>query len=74
MFLGAVAFGVVTAEKAEDDGRASAGEEDETSGDDFAGDVRDEKDDDACVHEDREHDSKVTFRHGVTHLGGIDQL
>jgi hypothetical protein len=70
VFLGAVAFGAVAAKQAEDDGRASTGEEDETSADDFSGEVGDQKDDDACVHEDGEHDSKITFRHGVPRRAG----
>ena len=71
MFLGAVAFGAVAAEQAEDDGRASASEEDETSAADSTGNVGDQKDDDACIHEDGEQDSKVTFRHGVPRRVGL---
>ena len=63
--LGAVAFGAVTAEEAEDDGGACAGDEDEGLGDDSASDVGDEEDDDSCIHEDGEHNSKVAFRHGA---------
>ena len=72
VFLGAIAFGAVAAEQSKDDGRASAGEENETPADDSTGDVGDQKDDDACVHEDSEQDSEVTFRHGVASSGGVD--